>query len=240
MKRNALTVLVLCAGMPLWAETPVQPPAAEATAGVEEPQAAPKRPEKEPSRGWRGRGRPSEAAKSLPKKQAPEAPAPSGRAKFAPGKAPAAPAGEPPQPMATAAEKSAPNAAKEEDQWRRSPPDRRWESWREFPVEKQVDLWRKLDASDREAYWAGMNVHERSTLWSRMTDEEKETYWAALQEPDRRALCAVFPPKEKALWEPRLAKGATAERPEKDGKFRPATPAPGFQPKSSYREDDEE
>lgn len=246
MKRKTLALLALCAGLPLWAETPEEPPAAGTTAGVEAlPETpAPKSPEKEPSRGWRGRGRPSEAAKGLPKKQGIEAPpSPSARPKFAPGKAAdAAKEEDVATPGSLERRPSPSNSADAEgfQQWRRSPPDRRWESWREFPVEKQVDLWRKLEASEREAYWAGMNVHERSTLWSRMTEEEKETYWAALPEADRRSLCAVFPPKEKAFWEPRLARNSSEAREDPSGKFRPATPAPGFQPKSSYREDDEE
>jgi hypothetical protein len=219
--------------VPLEAPAPEVLPPAEAPADDRDrrgPEAVPKKPV---SRGWRGQGRPSEAAKGLPKRE-PSAPATADeRPKFSPGKAsdrPQAEAAETPSARTT--------AGVEEQQWRRSPPDRRWESWREFPAEKQIDLWRKLEPEERGGYWRAMNVHERFTLWLRMTTEEKETYWERLPESERAELCALFPPKEKALWEPRLA--AKPEAADASGKFRPAKPAPGFQPKSSYREDDEE
>jgi hypothetical protein len=127
-----------------------------------------------------------------------------------------------------------------DDQWRRTPADRRWQTWRRLPPSKQIDLWRALDPDERAAYWEGMNVHERATLWPPMTGEERELSWGRTSPEDRAALCDGLPPALKAEWTARLPEGGRVPVRDgaDDGKFSPAKPKPGFTPKSSYREDD--
>lgn len=127
----------------------------------------------------------------------------------------------------------------DKDQWRKTPADRRWQSWRKFPVAKQVELWRDLSQEERQSYWDRMNVHERATLWGVLEGPEKDFYWGKTPEADRALLVDQLPPQEKKAWEPRLEDARPARPDEQREKFKPATPEPGYTPKSMYREDDE-
>ncbi len=128
----------------------------------------------------------------------------------------------------------------DKDQWRKTPADRRWQSWRKFPVEKQVELWRDLGPEERQSYWDRMNVHERATLWGVLEKPEKDLCWEKTSETDRGLLVEQLPPQEKKAWETRLSGTPSDPADEQREKFKPATPAPGYTPKSMYREDDEE